>query len=201
MKVIGILGGIASGKSVVAETFRELGAGLLDADRAGHEVLELEEVKQALQQRWGDNIFASDGSIDRAQIAKIVFQPAPEGPQELKFLEQQTHPRIGELLGRQSAEYAEQGVPAIVLDAPVMLKAGMQEMCDAIVFVDAAPEVRAQRAMQRGWTREEFVARERAQESLDVKREQADWVIDNSGTLESTKAQALQFWEKLFSTE
>lgn len=198
MKVIGILGGIASGKSVVAETFRDLGAGLLDADRAGHEVLELEEVKQALRQRWGDEILATDGSIDRAQIATIVFQPAPEGPQELEFLEQQTHPRIGELLGRQSAEYAQQGVPAIVLDAPVMLKAGMQEMCDAIVFVDAAPEIRAQRAMQRGWTHEEFVARERAQESTDVKREQADWVIDNSGSLESTKAQTLQFWERLF---
>lgn len=198
MKVIGILGGIASGKSAVAECFQELGAGVLDADRAGHEVLKLSEVKEAIGQRWGEKMFAPDGSVDRAQLAKIVFQSSPQGPQELAFLEQLTHPRIGELLGQQSADFAQQGVPAIVLDAPVMLKAGMEKMCDAIVFVDATLDVRAARAQQRGWTKEEFAAREQAQESLDIKRQQADCVIDNSGSLEATKAQVEQYWQKLF---
>jgi len=116
----------------------------------------------------------------------------------LAFLEQITHPRIGESLQQQSVEFAEQGVPAIVLDAPVMLKAAMDQMCNAIVFVDAPPEVRSQRAQQRGWTKEEFAAREKAQQSLDIKRERADCVIDNSGSLESTKSQVIQFWKQLF---
>ncbi len=196
MKVIGILGGIASGKSAVAEYFRELGAGVLDADRAGHEVLRLDEVRDAVRQRWGDTVIGPDGTIDRIQLANIVFQPPPKGPQELTFLEQLTHPRIGELLQQQSAEFAEQGVAAIVLDAPVMLKAGMERMCDVIVFVDATPEIRSRRAQERGWTKEEFKARENAQQSLDVKREQADCVIDNSGSRESMKAQVLRFWKE-----
>ncbi len=198
MQVIGILGGVASGKSVVAGFFQELGAGVLDADRAGHEVLEIAAVKDAIGKRWGDVVFGPEGSIDRAELAKIVFQPPPKGARDLAFLEQITHPRIGESLQQQSVEFAEQGVPAIVLDAPVMLKAAMDQMCNAIVFVDAPPEVRSQRAQQRGWTKEEFAAREKAQQSLDIKRERADCVIDNSGSLESTKSQVIQFWKQLF---
>ena len=83
---------------MVAEQFAALGAGVLDADRAGHEALRLPQVEAAARQRWGDAIFGPDGQIDRAKLARIVFGREPEAGQERKYLEQLSHPEIGGLL-------------------------------------------------------------------------------------------------------
>ena len=99
VQVIGLVGGVASGKSLVARQLVELGAGWLDADRAGHEVLELKEVKQAIRDRWGDEVVDADGSLSRVAIGRRVFGNAPSAAGERRFLEQLTHPRIGEFLG------------------------------------------------------------------------------------------------------
>jgi len=197
MKVVGLLGGVASGKSLVARQLCDLGAGLLDGDRAGHEVLRLPEVETMVRRRWGDAMFAADGHVDRRALARIVFAPPPDGPRELEHLERITHPKITHRLREQAATLAAAGLLVAVLDAPVMLKAGWNEFCDSIVFVDASREVRQARAQERGWSQEDFAAREAAQESLDVKRRLADTIVDNSGSVEATRAQVERLWQSL----
>jgi dephospho-CoA kinase len=195
MMLIGVLGGIASGKSVVAARLSQLGAEILDADRIGHEVLEKPEVKAALTQRWGTQILDGRGRVDRGRVARLVFAAPPQGPEELAFLEHWTHPRIGQRLQQRLAELARDGrVTAAVLDAPVMIKAGWDKLCDRILFVEAPPEQRLARARLRGWSETEYAAREAVQESLAEKRSRADVIIDNSSSLEFTCAQVDRFW-------
>ncbi len=161
VRVIGLVGGVASGKSLIARQLVELGAGWLDADRAGHEVLELEDVKQALRQRFGEEVVGPDGQISRPAIGQRVFGGA--GAVEARqFLEQTTHPRIGELLGRQAAAFEAAGKEVLVLDAPLLMEAGWDKFCDKTVFVEAPREVRLDRARGRGWSDAEFAARGRA---------------------------------------
>src|SRR5687767_1363354 len=173
--IIGLLGGIASGKSLVADCLEELGAGVLDADRMGHEVLRLAEVREAVRQRWGEQVFRPAGEVDRKALAKIVFDPSPNGRESLQYLERLTHPKIGQLLEQEAEALAATGRhKALVLDAPVMLEAGWHTLCDHLLFIDAPREARLARALARGWTEADFSAREDAQESLDVKRRHAD---------------------------
>jgi len=197
MHVIGILGGVASGKSLVAQRLTQRGAGLLDADRAGHEVLRMPQVEAAARQRWGDVVFGPDNHLDRGRLAKIVFAPPPEGPAEREYLEQLTHPEIARLLQRQADEMAASGKAVAVLDAPLLLEAGWDKLCRRLVFVDAPRQARLQRATARGWSEEEFAAREAVQESLDFKRSRADVVVDNSGSPEHTEAQIEGLWRSL----
>ena len=198
MKVVGILGGVASGKSLVAEQLRSLGAKVLDADQVGHQVLREAEVIQAVHQRWGNAVVAEDGQINRSEVAKIVFAPTADGPSHLSFLEQLTHPRIGKKLRQEIDRTRQEGsVEVLILDAPVMLKAGWDKFCDYILFVKVPRDIRLNRAKKRGWSDEDFTAREAAQESLDTKRAAATHVIDNSGPIESTRQQVESFWGSL----
>ncbi|MEX0678148.1 MAG: dephospho-CoA kinase [Pirellulales bacterium] len=199
--IIGIAGGIASGKSFITGHLKRMGAAVVSADEAAHEVLELEEVKREAQQRWGDAIFGADGQIDRKALGQIVFAPPPDGPLEREFLERLTHPRIGEIIRRQIIELAEQGsAAAIVLDLPLLFESGWNKICDKIVFVDAPRRLRESRAKERGWSREEFARRETVQQSPETKRELADVVIDNSGSPESAQAQIERFWPSLIDS-
>lgn len=194
LRIIGLLGGVASGKSLVARQFAGLGAGLLDADRAGHETLREPEVIAALRNRFGDGVLDLEGQIDRRALAARVFGDSTEHQQNRIFLERLTHPRIGERLEDQAEQLAAAGHTVAVLDAAVMLRAGWNRVCDCIVFVDAPDAVRLARALSRGWTEAEFHAREAAQESLETKRGFADHVIENSGKAEYTQSQVEQFW-------
>src|SRR5215218_2373020 len=124
MKILGLLGGVASGKSTVANMFRDLGAAVLDADRAGHEILRMPAIRAAVGGRWGSTVVGPDGEIDRKAVAKIVFAPPPDGPRELAELERITHPEIRKRLLAEAEQLAQTGVPVVILDAPVMLKSG-----------------------------------------------------------------------------
>ena len=197
MWVIGLLGGVASGKSLVARQLAELGAGVLDADQAGHEVLTEPEVESAAGDRWGPGIFGPDGRIDRARLARIVFADGPQARQEREYLEQLTHPRIGRSLAQQADRLRASGAAAAVLDAPLLLEAGWDRLCEKLIFVDAPRDIRLDRARKRGWSEEDFDAREAAQESLEVKRRRADVVVDNSRSPTSTRAQVERFWRSL----
>jgi len=197
MHIIGILGGVASGKSLVARQLAELGAGVLDADGAGHEVLRLPKVETAARERWGPAVFDAEGHVDRARLAKIVFADSPEGPKEREYLERLTHREIAGLLEQQAKILAASGTPVAVLDAPLLLEAGWDKLCRTLIFVDAPRPVRLARAKSRGWTGEDFAAREGVQESLDSKRSRADVEVDNSGSPERTQAQIERFWRSL----
>jgi dephospho-CoA kinase len=197
MHIIGLLGGVASGKSMVARQFVQFGAGLLDADRIGHEVLRLPEVEAAARQRWGARVLGPDGRIDRTRLARVVFNAEPDGKRERRYLEEITHPEIARRLRQQAESMSAAGVKAAVLDAPLLLEAGLAEGCEKLVFVESPREARLARALTRGWSTEEFLVREDAQESLDRKRERADAILDNSGSPEQTRAQVEQFWASL----
>ncbi len=198
MRVIDILGGVAGGKSLVARQLAELGAGVLDADLAGHQALVLPQVEAAVRERWGDTVFSADGRIDRTRLARIVFADLPEGPREREHLERLTHPQIGRLLKQQAEALDRGGTAVAVLDAPLLLEAGWDDTCERLIFVDVPRPLRLSRAKTRGWSEEDFAAREAAQESLDFKRERADVVVDNSGSPEHTQAQIERFWQSLF---
>ena len=197
MQIIGVVGGVASGKTLVARQFEKLGAGVLGADAAGYEVLRTPEVEAAIEQRFGRQVFGAEGHVDRARLAEIVFAPPPRGPREREYLEQLTHPRIGRVLRGRAEALAQQGCQVAVLDAPLLFEAGWDELCDKVVFVDAPRRLRQGRAESRGWSKEDFAAREDVQKSLDHKRAHADVVIDNTGSPESTQAQVERFWHSL----
>jgi dephospho-CoA kinase len=195
--VLGIVGGIASGKSLVAEQLEQLGARRIDADRLGHEVLQDEEVKKQLESRWGQGIFDAAGRVERAAVARIVFAEPPDGPRELAFLEQLTHPRIAARIRQLLSEWAAEGrVSVAVLDAAVLLEAGWDRLCDEIIFVESSRTTRIDRARKRGWKEGHLDARERAQLPVDEKRRRADWVIANDRSPAETAAQVQRLWRR-----
>jgi dephospho-CoA kinase len=197
MITFGIVGGVASGKSLVSEQLAELGAGVLDADRAGHEVLANDpEVRTALLERWGPMILAADTSIDRRAIASHVFGDSQEAAANRAFLEYQLHPRIRQLLDGQRTNFVAAGCPAVVLDAPLLLEAGWGEMCDIILFVDTPRDVRLLRAKKRGWSEAEFDRREAAQWTTEEKQRRASVVIQNSQSADELRAAVRRIWSQ-----
>jgi dephospho-CoA kinase len=197
MITLGLVGGVASGKTTVARHLQQLGAAVIEADKLGHEVLRMPAIRVAVGQRFGSEVIDSDGQVDRRKLAEIVFAPPPAGPAALEQLERLTHPEIGRLAEAELDRLRAAGGPMVVLDAPVLLEAGWDRLCDRIAFVDAPLEVRRGRAAARGWSEAEFAARERAQKSLAEKRRRADFVLDNSGTNEYTQQQVERLWHAL----
>jgi dephospho-CoA kinase len=196
--VIGMTGGVASGKSFVARQLGQCGAAVIDVDGLGHEVLRLPEIEAAARQRWGDEIFSTSGQIDRRRLADWVFAATPEGREDLRYLESLTHPRIRQFLDeRVDSLFRRDDVSGVVIDAPLLVEAGWNEFCDRMVFVEAPRAVRLARAVGRGWSEQDFAAREARQESCEVKRQLADVVIDNAGSEESTRAQCERAWNEL----
>lgn len=195
--MIGIIGGIGSGKSTVARRFGDLGAVVLDADRIGHEVLDRDDIREAARRRWGKAIFGPDGRIQRPKLGRIVFGFDPGAVAQRKYLEALVHPLIGQQL-REAAEEAQRqaNVPAVVIDAALLVEAGWDRECDVVIYVEADSQQRFDRIRQaRGWSEQEAAARQGAQDSLKLKRERADYVVDNSGSLDGTFAQV----DRLFS--
>jgi len=195
MLINGLAGGIASGKSFVAACFKQLGAGLIDADKVGHEVLDQLDVQTLLIDRWGAEVVV-DQTVDRRRLAGIVFDPKDDGKQ-LRELEEITHPRIRQRIESQIEELREAGrFPAVVLDAPIMFRAGWDKMCDQIVFVDAPIHVRQQRAATRGWKEGDLERRESRQVAVEEKRELSTCVVDNACGEQQTRSQVSSLWQR-----
>ena len=194
MLVIGLAGGIASGKSLVARYFSDLGAEVIDADRIGHEVLNDAGVQEQVLATWGDHLFEA-GEINRSALSRIVFD-ADSGETELKKLEAITHPVINQRINTEIQEKRERGVLAVVLDAPVMFKAGWHEVCDKIVFVDTPLPIRKQRTLDRGWPADELERREAQQLSLVEKKASSADTIDNSKEQQRTFADVKRLWQQ-----
>jgi dephospho-CoA kinase len=198
MLIIGLTGGIASGKSAVAAELAKLGAVVLNADAAAHEVIKLPEIKKILIERWGEGILLPSGEVDRKAVAEYVFSHKPGGREDREFLEKLLHPRI-----RAEFEYAltrlkMANTSAAVIDAPLLLEAGWDNACDVVVFVDSPQEERQRRAQTlRNWTAEEFAARESVQMPISMKRSRASHVIMNDGTLADLEQRVREFWESV----
>lgn len=177
MTILGLTGGIASGKSFAAGLLAERGAVVLDADRHAHAVLGEPAVLEAMVERWGQAILAEDGSIRRSEVARRVFGDSSEATAERRFLEGLVHPRVRQRLKAELADAAQRGVQVAVLDIPLLFEAGWADGCDAVLFVDTPLEIRQQRAAQRGWSAEELARREASQMAVDEKRAAANEII------------------------
>jgi dephospho-CoA kinase len=191
--IIGLTGGIGSGKSAVASIFQEHGCVVANADENAKAVLLDSEVRDTLVEWWGEKILNIDGHIDRAIIADIVF----EDKESLHRLEKLTHPRA---LQMQEAQFesAPQGTRGLVIDAPLLLETGLDSLCQIIVYIDASREIRLNRVQKtRGWTVEELERREAAQLPLDMKRNKADYVLINEGELDKVHCQVKQLLEDI----
>jgi len=173
--VIGIVGGIGSGKSAVARAFGALGCEVADSDGLARRVLSEPDVIARITAIAGDDVVATDGSIDRAALARAIFASADVR----RAVEGAMHPRI-EALRRAQFAAAPASTPAFVIDAPLLLEVGLDRECDAVVFVDAPESVRLERVRRtRGWSPEELFRREAAQIPLEEKRRRATDVVVN----------------------
>ena len=181
--VVGLLGGIGSGKSSVAALFRTFGALTVDADRLARRVLEDPAVVRTLVSWWGPAVM-SRGRVNRAEVARRAFGSAA-ATAKLNAL---THPRIRRELKREIAGARRRG-GVVIVEAALLLETGSDAGCDALVFVDAPAAVRRRRIASRGWTAAEWRRRERAQWPLPRKRARADYLIDNGGTRAAARKQ------------
>ena len=137
MLTLGLVGGIASGKSVVANCFRDLGALVLDADKAGHDVLREPDVIATLRQRWGDRVVDAHGQISRKEVAQIVFAPG-NGPRSDSWKSSLTRGFRCDLQQEMAKALAQTPPPRVaVIDAALLFEAGWDKLCDKIVFIDA----------------------------------------------------------------
>jgi dephospho-CoA kinase len=185
--VIGLVGGIGSGKSHVSAALARRGGRVVAGDPLGHAALRQFAIRERIVDRWGNGVLASDGEIDRQSLGAVVF--ADEN--ERRALEAIVQPWIGEQLRREiAAARADPAVAFIVLDAAVMLEAGWEPACDLLVYIHAPRAVRLARvAAQRGWSAVEAAAREQAQLSLTEKAARANVALDNSGSLADLEPQ------------
>lgn len=191
--MIGLVGGIGSGKSEVAGVLAAEGCLVCDSDAMVRALHERPDVRAELQRWWGPGILDDSGRIDRLSVAAIVFRD----PAERQRLEAFMHPLV-EAERRARFAAAPPGTRALVIDAPLLLEAGLGAECTRIWFVDAPEQVRRTRVMgARGWTAEEIARREAAQWSLDRKRATAHDVIRNDGDPASLREQVLQALGKL----
>jgi dephospho-CoA kinase len=187
--VIGLAGGIGSGKSLVASQLAKLGCAVINADELSHQVLRQPEVRQQLIAWWGEGVLDEQGQINRKAVGQRVFNQ----PDELARLEALVHPRVHQLREALRERYSvDPKVKAIVEDCPLLYEVGLDKVCDVVIFVQARREVRLARvARYRGWSEAELTAREKNQLGLDIKADRADHVVDNSGqesqTLEQVK--------------
>ena len=182
--VIGLVGGIASGKSEVAGLFARHGILHVDADFHAKAVTEAPEVVREVADRLGKQ-FVRDGKIDRVALGDHVFR-VPEAKLQLEAI---VHPRVRAEIHSALKSALAEGQSAL-LDVPLLFEAGLFEICQTIVFVEAADDLRSERALSRGWATDELPRRERNQLPLAEKRARSQHVIDNNGTLAST-AQAV----------
>jgi len=190
--VIGILGGICSGKSTVAAEFAKLGCKVIDADKIVHNLLDKKDIKDRIIELFGEAVIEPSGKIDSRKLADIVFADT----EKLTLLNEIIHPlvlaRAEELIGKYNHQNQ---VKAIVLDMPLLVEVGWDKRCDKIVFVDCERQNRVDRAKKMGFFDEnQLEIRENFQISLDKKVGIADNLIDNNSSLAALTKQVTEIF-------
>ena len=197
MYVIGLTGGIGSGKSTVAQMLEGKGAALLSADAVGHEVyLPDQPAWRAVVEAFGRQIVAQDGAIDRKKLGAIVFSD----PEQLRRLNAITHPRMKEMMREKLEEERTRGARVTVLEAALLFDAGWDDLTDEVWVTIAPPEVMAARTAERsGLSLEEALARVKAQMSNEERAGRAQILIDTDCPLERTRKQVDEEWQRLLA--
>ena len=195
MRVIGLTGGIGSGKSTVSQFLAELGAVILDADKVGHEAFKPDsEIWRQVVAAFGRQILTPDGNIDRKKLGNIVFG----NPESLSRLNQIMHPRMYALVKAQLEEYRRQGTRVVVLEAPLLLEAGWTSLVDE-VWVTTAPEATVLKRLEKrtGLSQAESLARLRSQLPSEERVRQADVIINTDCDLDELKAKVKELGQRL----
>jgi dephospho-CoA kinase len=189
-RFIGLTGGIATGKSTVTAMLRALGASVLDADEVAREVVEpgSEGLAEVAARFPG---VVAQGRLDRKALAARIFG----NETERLALNAITHPRIQAMVMQRTAALHEQGVDVVVYDAALLIENRLHEAMDGVILVVSSPSVQLERLMKRdGLSEADARARIGSQMPLDEKRKVARWIVDNSGSLDETRAQVGKVW-------
>jgi len=195
MKVIGLTGGIGSGKSTVSQFLAELGAVILNADEVGHKAFKPDtEIWRKVVAAFGRQILTPDGNIDRKKLGDIVFG----NHESLSRLNQIMHPRMYNMVKAQLEEYRQQGMRVVVLEAPLLLEAGWTPLVDK-VWVTTAPEAAVLKRLEErtGLSQAESLTRIRSQLPPAERVRHADVVINTEGDLDELKSKVKELWQRL----
>lgn len=182
MRIIGITGGIGSGKTTASEYLKSRGFHVIDADRIGHEIMQPGmPILIELSMVFGEDILNDNGVLNRKKLAEAAFAD----PQNKKMLDCITHEEIFEEIRRRMDVLSDQGVKLVFLDAALLFETGLENTCEQTWLIDAEDAIRIKRAMDRdGSTRDQVLARLKNQMSSEEKRKRASHIVDNSGNLE-----------------
>lgn len=197
MRVVGLTGGIGSGKSVVARMLAELGAEVIDADQLAREAVEAGSPGfRAVVERFGPEVLDEKGALDRRKLGAIVFTD-DAARRDLNAI---VHPRVAALAMEKIAAYGERGAMVVVYDVPLFFENQLERMIPEVIVVSASPLTQRKRVAERDrLSAEEIEHRIGAQMPLAEKVKRATWVIENDGSLESTRAQVGTLFESLLN--
>lgn len=189
-RIIGVTGGIGSGKSSVARILGELGATVIDADALARDVVEPgSPTLDALVARFGPDIVDSSGNLLRAKLAAMAFAD-PQGTEDLNAI---MHPPIARLA---ADRIARSSTPVVVYDMPLLVETKQHELVDMVIVVDVSPETQMERALARGTLTEEDIKRRlNAQASRDERLAISDYVLSNDGTPDELRRQVEDLWQ------
>lgn len=194
--ILGVTGGIASGKTTVVRLLKEKGALVIDFDVIAREIVAPEKPAcKDIIAYFGEQVARADGSLDREKLSNIIFKD----PEKRKKLEGFTHPRINAEFVRQVNEIGKSDPSAVIqVDIPLLIEIGLQHLFHKILVVYVPREVQMERLVRRdGISREKAADILRAQMPIDEKTAYADFVIWNEGSIEETKRQVDELWEKI----
>ncbi|WP_062047810.1 dephospho-CoA kinase [Bacillus sp. JCM 19034] len=192
--LIGLTGGIASGKSTVSEMFRNFGFPIIDADLIAREVVEPGSVGlNRIVEHFGQNILMDDGSLNRARLGQIIFA----NDEKRNSLNRITHPLIRERMEEEKERLLKNGVSTIVYDIPLLYESNLFHLVDKVLLVYVDQKTQLKRLMNRNQlNKREAMKRIQSQLSLEQKKERADAIIDNAGSVDETKKQLIALMQK-----
>jgi len=195
MKLVGLTGGIATGKSTVASMLSQLGARIIDADELAREIVHPgQEAWREIVETFGQEILREDKSIDREKLRKKVFRDT----EARKRLESITHPRIRSLAQQRMQQLAAEGAKIVVYMAPLLFENQVHLWLRPVILVACDAATQKRRLQKRdGLNDEEIQQHLKAQMSLEEKRELADFIIENTGTLDSLRKRVEEVWQTI----
>lgn len=189
--IIGLTGGIATGKSTVSKTLQDLNITVIDADKIAHDVLKREDVKQKIVNKFGHSVLDPEGNINRKKLGQIVF----DHKKKLRELEEITHPKILDIIKERIDNFDKQEL--IVLDAPLLFETSLDDIVDESWVIYTSQETQIKRLKSRdGLDREEALKRIEAQMPLAKKKQKADILIENEGSIQELKDKINKLVEK-----
>ncbi|WP_028949739.1 dephospho-CoA kinase [Sulfurihydrogenibium subterraneum] len=192
MKVIGLTGGIATGKSTAEKILQDLGCFVIDADKVVHSLYENSEVLKEVKTHFPE-AFEED-KLDKKKLASIIFND----PEKRKILESIIHPKVNQEIDKWLKEVKEKNPNAVaIVSVPLMIETGSYKKYDEIILIYAPKEIQIERLLKKGFAQEEALSRINAQMDIEEKKKYATYIIENTGSIEDLKRKLEDLYKKL----